>query len=146
MAEKAERAATRSGGRSKRRALRSGDLEAMLPGLRINLPLTEPLDPDQIEKIDGASLDILEEIGVVFRDPIAIEDWKRAGARVEGDLVRFDRYQIKELISTIPSRNTSSPGSTPQWTRNSGRLLQYGKKKFQLMAVSTKPASLVETP
>jgi trimethylamine--corrinoid protein Co-methyltransferase len=106
MAEKAERAATRSGGRSKRRALRSGNLEAMLPGLRINLPLTEPLDPDQIEKIDRASLDILEEIGVVFRDPIAIEDWKRAGARVDGDLVRFDRYQIKELISTIPSRIT----------------------------------------
>jgi trimethylamine--corrinoid protein Co-methyltransferase len=49
---------------------------------------------------------ILEEVGVVFRDDIALEDWRRAGAKVEGDLVKFDRGMIRELISTIPAEIT----------------------------------------
>ena len=94
----------RSGGRKSRRALRSGNLEKMLPQLTRGIPLMEPLDQDQIEKIDNASMDILEEVGVIFRDPIALEDWKKAGARVEGELAKFDRYHIRELISSLPSR------------------------------------------
>jgi trimethylamine--corrinoid protein Co-methyltransferase len=98
--------AGRIGGRRSRRAIRSVILEPMLPQLKRNIPLTEPLDEEQIEKIDNASMDILEEVGVVFRDPIALEDWKRAGARVNGDLVKFDRTQIRELIKSIPSSIT----------------------------------------
>jgi trimethylamine--corrinoid protein Co-methyltransferase len=30
---------------------------------------------------------ILEEVGVVFRDPIALEDWRKAGVRVDGERV-----------------------------------------------------------
>ncbi|NKB76937.1 MAG: trimethylamine methyltransferase [Gammaproteobacteria bacterium] len=101
-----ERKLTRSGGRHSRRTLRSSNLEAMLPQLRRNLPLTEPLEADQIAKIDSASMDILEEIGVVFRDPIALEDWRKAGAQVKGDLVKFDRFHIRELIESIPSNFT----------------------------------------
>ncbi|TIU54753.1 MAG: trimethylamine methyltransferase, partial [Mesorhizobium sp.] len=52
-----------------------------------------------------ASLAILEDVGVVFRDPIAIEDWKRAGADVRADdRVHLDRGLVMELIKTIPSR------------------------------------------
>jgi trimethylamine--corrinoid protein Co-methyltransferase len=75
----------------------------MLPTLIGQIPLTEPMDEDQINKIDDASMSILEEVGVVFRDPIAIEDWRRAGARIDGDLVRFDRDHIRELIVSIPA-------------------------------------------
>ena len=64
----------RSGGRKSRRALRSGNLEKMLPQLTRGIPYMEPLNQDQIEKIDSASMDILEEVGVIFRDPIALED------------------------------------------------------------------------
>ncbi len=101
-----EKKLTRSGGRHSRRALRSGNLEAMLPQLKRNLPLTEPLDGDQIAKIDSASMDILEEVGVIFRDPIALEDWRQAGANVEGERVKFDRFHIRELIKSIPSNFT----------------------------------------
>ncbi len=101
-----ERPLTRSGGRSSRRALRSGNLEPMLPQLQHGLPLTEPLDQEQIEKIDNASMDILEEVGVIFRDPIALEQWKAAGADVLGELVKFDRNHIRELIKSIPSTIT----------------------------------------
>jgi len=40
--------------------------------LKRRLPLTEPMDQDQIERIDAASMYILETVGVVFRDEIAL--------------------------------------------------------------------------
>ena len=93
----------RSGGRVTRRALRSVHDITMLPGLNRELPLCEVMTGAQIEKIDAASMDILETVGVQFRDPIALEDWKRAGARIEGELVFLDRGLVRELIATIPS-------------------------------------------
>jgi len=74
----------RGGGRGARRALRSAPDFGMLPSLERGLPLCEPMSEDQIEKIDDASMAILEEVGVIFRDDIALADWKRAGAKVEG--------------------------------------------------------------
>ena len=38
--------------------------------------------------------------------PVALDDWKRAGARIDGDLVKFDRWHIRELISSLPSAIT----------------------------------------
>ncbi len=93
----------RRGGRGERRALRTKVNDTMLPNLKRNMPLVEPLSPEEIEKIDNASMSILEDVGVVFRDDIALKDWKDAGASVEGDLVKLDRGLIRELISTIPS-------------------------------------------
>jgi len=78
----------------------------MLPTLAGQLPLTEPMDQEQIERIDAASLDILEEVGVVFRDDIALEDWRKAGADVRGERVHLDRGLVKSLIKTIPSEIT----------------------------------------
>ena len=78
----------------------------MLPTLNGQLPLTEPMDQEQIERIDTASLDILEEVGVVFRDDIALEDWREAGADVRGERVHLDRGLVKSLIKTIPSKIT----------------------------------------
>ena len=81
--------AKRRGGRRERRDLRTTPDHAMLPTLTGKLPLTEPMDQEQIERIDAASLDILEEIGVVFRDDIALEDWRKAGADVRGERVHL---------------------------------------------------------
>ena len=96
----------RRGGRGERRALRTAVYDAMLPTLKQNLPLVEPMSPEEIEKIDNASMSILEEVGVVFRDDIALEDWKKAGAKVDGDLVKIDRGLVRELIASIPSEIT----------------------------------------
>jgi len=97
---------SRRGGRGERRALRTKVSDVMLPPLKRNMPLVEPMSLEEVEKIDNASMAILEEVGVVFRDDIALEDWRRAGAKVEGDLVKFDRGMIRELISTIPAEIT----------------------------------------
>ena len=75
----------------------------MLPTLKQGLPVVEPMNEEQVERIHQASLAILEEVGVVFRDPIALDDWKRAGADVRGDRVHLDRGLVMELISTIPA-------------------------------------------
>jgi trimethylamine--corrinoid protein Co-methyltransferase len=106
MDETLTRAGARAGGRAARRALRAARDVRMLPGLTRGIPVTEVMDGSQVERIHDASMDILENVGVQFRDPIAIDDWKRAGAAVEGDRVRLDRGLVLELIATIPEQFT----------------------------------------
>ncbi|MEL6952431.1 MAG: trimethylamine methyltransferase family protein [Pseudomonadota bacterium] len=93
-------------GRGARKAVRLTRDIKMLPALRRKLPHTELMSPEQVEKIDAASMDILENVGVQFRDDIALEDWKRAGAKVVGEMVYLDRHLVRELISTIPETFT----------------------------------------
>ena len=93
----------RRGGRNKRQQLRKDIREPMLPALKRGLPLVEPMTPDQVEKIDNASMDILENVGVVFRDEIALEDWRKAGADVRGETVHLDRGLIRELVQSVPA-------------------------------------------
>jgi len=97
---------SRSGGRAARRALRSAPDFTMLPGINNRIPTCEILNGSQIERIDAASMDILENVGVVFRDKIALADWTRAGAKVVGDRIYPDRGLIRQLIASIPERFT----------------------------------------
>ncbi|MDG1067143.1 MAG: trimethylamine methyltransferase family protein [Sulfitobacter sp.] len=97
---------SRSGGRAARRALRSAPDFTMLPGINNRIPTCEILNGSQIEGIDAASMDILENVGVVFRDKIALADWTRAGAKVVGDRIYPDRGLIRQLIASIPERFT----------------------------------------
>ena len=106
MTEASQPDLRRRGGRRERRDQRTRPDHAMLPSLTGRLPLTEPMDEEQIERIDCASLDILQDVGVVFRDDIALEDWRRAGADVRGERVHLDRGLVKSLIATIPSETT----------------------------------------
>ncbi len=107
-------------GRGARKAIRQTRDVTMLPALKRRLPLTEPMTPEQVEKIDAASMDILENVGVQFRDPIALADWKRAGAKVDGEMVFLDRALVRELIATIPETFTYH-------ARNPANNLPFGK-------------------
>lgn len=98
----AEARASRRGGREARRTIRTAPNVEMLPTLKRGLPVVEPMDAEQGERMHEASLAILEEVGVVFRDPIALEDWRRAGADVRDERVYLDRGLVMELIKTIP--------------------------------------------
>lgn len=100
------RTLARAGGRSARRALRTAPNFDMLPGLTRGIPHCEVMDGSQVELIDKAAMDILENVGVQFRDPTAVEDWKKAGAKVEEELVFLDRNMVRELIATIPAQFT----------------------------------------
>lgn len=108
MTETMPRPRARSGGRSARRTLRSTRDLRMLPGLTRGIPLCEVMDSAQVERIDAASMDILENVGVMFRDPVALADWTAAGAKVVGEMVYPDRGLIRDLIATIPADFTYS--------------------------------------
>ena len=124
---------TRRGGRGSRRELRTHIDDAMLPALKRGLPLTEPMDPEQIEKIDNASMDILENVGVIFRDPIAVEDWRKAGADIrDEDRIHFDRDMIRELIKTIPESFTYH-------ARNPAKSLPFGKDHSMFIPMTGAP-------
>lgn len=97
---------TKRRGRGARQAARAVRDTTMLPALKRKMPVTELMDGEQVRKIDAASMDILENTGVQFRDDIAIADWKRAGAKVVGDRVYLDRALVRDLIATIPATFT----------------------------------------
>ena len=99
-------------GRGARKAARQARDFTMLPALKRRLPLTEVMDQEQVERVDDASMGILEDVGVVFRDPIALEDWKKAGADVRGENVHLDRGLVRELIATIPAEFTFQARNT----------------------------------
>src|SRR5262245_19243168 len=98
--------ATRRGGRDARRSVRMAPKLDMLPTLKYGVPVVEPMNEEQVERIHQASLAILEDVGVVFRDPIALDGWKRAGADVRDERVHLDRGLVMELISSIPPHIT----------------------------------------
>jgi len=96
----------REGGRTARRAKRLARVNHMLSALENKLPPLELLDPELLERIHDASLTILEEVGIEFRDPVALQQWREAGAEVDEQRVRSERGLIMELIGSIPDRVT----------------------------------------
>jgi trimethylamine--corrinoid protein Co-methyltransferase len=119
-------------GRGARRAVRQRRDVAMLPALRRGIPLTEPMGPAQVERIDAASMAILEDVGVVFRDPVALEDWRRAGADVRGETVHLDRALVRELIATIPETFTYH-------ARNRAHNLPFGRDHSMFVPMTGAP-------
>ena len=70
-------------------------------------PLTR-LQPEEEARIHAASLRILEEIGIAFMDPEALDLWVQAGAQVDRSeqIVRLDRGLLQELVSRAPRQFT----------------------------------------
>ena len=122
----------RGGGRAARQALRSAPNHKMLPGLVNKLPRCEVMDEEQVRRLDDASMAILEEVGVVFRDEIALEDWRNAGAKVVGETVYLDREMVRELIATIPSDFTYH-------ARNPANNLPFGGRKSMFIPMTGAP-------
>jgi trimethylamine--corrinoid protein Co-methyltransferase len=56
-----------------------------------------------LEQIHQASMTILEEVGVEFRDPVALAAWRKAGAKIVGERVHIDRGLLMELLSHAPA-------------------------------------------
>lgn len=120
-------------GRSRRKRIRKDVREPMLPALEYGIPRIEPLSEEQIARIHAASMDILENVGVVFRDPVAISDWKRAGADIrDGDRIHLDRDMVTELIGTIPSEIT-------YYARDPQKNIRIGDKSAMLIPMAGAP-------
>ena len=93
---------------------------AGVPYIARNIPTYDILSEENLLKIERAADRILAEVGIEFRDdPASIEHWKRAGARVEGVLVRFEPGMLNEIVSTAPAQFT-------QHARNPARNVEIG--------------------
>ncbi|WP_371171705.1 trimethylamine methyltransferase family protein [Aliiroseovarius sp. 2305UL8-7] len=90
-------------GRAARVEARTNPAPVYLPTLDRKIGPIDLLGPEGVEKIHNAAMTVLETTGIIFRDPVALTDWKRAGAKVQGEHVCIDREMLMDLISTVPT-------------------------------------------
>ena len=102
--------------------------------LRNPFPPMELLSAEQLERIHGASLRVLEEIGVNFLLDEARDILKAAGADVRPNdpRVRFERGMVTELVAQAPSVFQG-------YSRNPARHLCYGENYFNITMISSPP-------
>jgi len=98
----------RGGGRSARREMRSHGSEGLgRPYIVRNIPTYDVLSEENLVKIEQTADRILAEIGIEFRDdPVALDHWKRAGAKIDGVLVRFEPGMLRAVLKTAPAEFT----------------------------------------
>ncbi|MDN5788984.1 trimethylamine methyltransferase family protein, partial [Pseudorhodobacter sp.] len=114
--------AARSGrqARQAQRATRGGGIGR--PYILRNIPCYDVLSEENLLKIEAAADRILAEVGIEFRDdPVAIEHWKRAGADVQGLLVKFQPGLLREILKSAPAQFT-------QHARNPANSVEIGGK------------------
>ena len=73
---------------------------------RNSLPRFEILSPDAVATIDAGWRRLVSEIGIQFLDPRALDAFRSAGQRVEGDVVHLDPALIDELLALAPASFT----------------------------------------
>ena len=73
---------------------------------RLRYAPTEVVSADEIEMIHEASLTVLDEIGMDVLDPETRSVYAAAGARVDGQRVRFDAEIILNAMKTAPAEFT----------------------------------------
>ena len=124
----------RGGGRAGAAARRGGEVISQMPWqIPVNADRpTEPLDEESVQAIHDGAMRILEEIGVVFLNPEALQLFKQAGCKVEGELVKFDRHWIMEMIAKAPGEFTITP-------RNPDRAIPLGGNHLLFGNVSSPP-------
>jgi trimethylamine---corrinoid protein Co-methyltransferase len=102
------------------RAARGGGMGQ--PYIIRNIPTYDILGEENLLKIEAAADRVLAEIGIEFRDdPVALDHWRRAGADVQGLLVKFPPGLLRELLKTAPATFT-------QHARNPANSVEIGGK------------------
>ena len=92
----------------KSHAGRGGFVQLPWRQVRNPYPSIDVLSADAIEAIHEASLQVLEEIGIVFMLPEALDILTAAGAEVDRETrqVRFDRALVVERMASAPAEFT----------------------------------------
>jgi trimethylamine--corrinoid protein Co-methyltransferase len=110
------------GGREARIAARQAAAHAAgAPFLTRALQPFEVLNEEGLALIEHNADTILEEVGIIFRgDQAALDTLRKAGADVEGELVRFPRGMCRRIVQA------SAPRTYTQHARNAERSVQIG--------------------
>ena len=111
------------GGRQARREHRSHGPQGLhRPYIVRNIPTYDILSEENLVRIEQTADRILAEIGIEFRDdPVALDHWKRAGASIDGVLVKFEPGMLREILKSAPAEFT-------QHARNPANSVQIGGK------------------
>lgn len=98
------RARRERGGRAQRQRERSGGpVGVHRPYIVRNIPTYDILGEENLIRIETTADRILAEIGIEFRDdPETLDLWRKAGAKIEGQLVKFEPGMLKEILKTAP--------------------------------------------
>ena len=113
---------TRSGRQARQieRAKKGGGMGR--PYIVRNIPSYDILSEENLVKVERAADRILAETGILFRDdPEAIELWRKAGAKLDGELVKFEPGMLREVLKTAPAEFT-------QHARNPANSVRIGGK------------------
>lgn len=95
---------TKRRGRRARKAAREAEVTPRLSTIRYRVKPVELVSADELERIHRASMSILKEVGIVFRDEPALKHWKEAGADVRGERVYLDAEMVESLVAKAPER------------------------------------------
>ncbi|MEO1018614.1 MAG: trimethylamine methyltransferase family protein [Pseudomonadota bacterium] len=101
-----QRTQRRAGRAARREARGRASGKPPLPVLTRSIPVFEVLNAEGLELIHHASLDILESIGIEFRDDEAAALWREAGAEVKDHRVRVPRDLLMDLVAKAPAKFT----------------------------------------
>ena len=86
------------GGREARRAVRQKVKLEQFPNIIRNVPITNVLSDEGLEIIEFNAEDVLQEVGVDFKDDEeALQMWRDAGADVNGVRVRIPKGLAREI-------------------------------------------------
>ena len=124
----------RSGGRSGHAVRRGTSVIEQLPWkLPVNIDRpTEPLTEEGVARMHDTAMVILEEIGIEFLNPKAVQILKNAGCTVVGENVRMDRDFVMEWVRKAPRSFTITP-------RNPERKIVVGEGHILFGNVSSPP-------
>ncbi len=113
----------RGGGRGARREMRSRGPDGLgRPYIVRNIRTYDILAEEGLIRIEQTADRILAEVGIEFRDdPAALDLWRRAGAHVDGVLVKFPPGMLREALKSAPAEFT-------QHARNPANSVQIGGK------------------
>ena len=90
------------------------------PYILRNIPTYDVLSEENLIRIEAAADRVLAETGIEFRDDaVALDHWRRAGADVQGLLVKFPPGMLREILRTCPAEFT-------QHARNAANSVEIG--------------------
>lgn len=106
----------------------AGQTLQQMPRRRIErrFPPMEIISADEVEAIHRASLRVLSEIGMDFMLPEARDMLARAGAKVDGERVRFDPAMIEELLASAPREFLFHARNPENTIRLGGPVMSFG--------------------
>ena len=122
-ADAAPRTRRSAGGREAKRAARSARSVQSAPYITRKIPYFEVLDEEGLATIERNANTILEEIGIDFRDDAeALDIWRKAGAEITGERVRFPGGMCRAIVQA------SAPREFTQYARNPAHNVVIGGK------------------